>query len=111
MKCEKCKKDFSEHIWENGKTYKGIDEHHNPPQFLMENWKGKTYNLCRKCHRNLHDLIIDMMNKKANTLKFIKSEYWVMQKLTPKQKKELCEEVYNFTELWIREDEHGNNTS
>ena len=101
MKCQKCNEEFSENSWKNGETYVAIDKHHNPPEFLMERWKGEIYNLCRKCHRKLHDKIITLMNKKTNTPKFIKSEYWVMQRMTPDQIEESCSEIYKFTKKWI----------
>jgi len=102
IKCDYCKEDFEEAIWEKGKIYEGIDEHHNPPQFLMkENWKGKMYNLCRKHHRILHNEILKILNRVAGTLKFINSEDWVCKKMTPKKIEEARKEVYDFTEKWI----------
>jgi hypothetical protein len=44
MKCYKCKGEFNEKA-KKYKTYKGIDVHHNPPQFLMDKWEGETYNV------------------------------------------------------------------
>ena len=77
MKCEKCGRDI-ESEWKSGVTYEGIDYHHNPPQFLMDNWKGDLLKLCRDCHtgkNGLHKQILILMNKKANTLKFNGSEH------------------------------------
>jgi len=106
MKCDKCGNDFSGYIYEKGETYNGIDEHHNPPKFLMRNWEGKFYNLCRGCHRKLHDEIIIILNKVAGTLKFNKSEHWVTKKMSPNQIEEARKIVYIFTEEWINEQEN-----
>ena len=106
--CEKCNKIFNEK-WESKKTYEGIDQHHNPPEFLSEflndNWSGEFYNLCRKCHRKLHDEIIIILNKKANAIKFINSEYWILQKMNEKQIQEVKNEIYDFTKKWIKEND------
>ena len=115
MKCDKCKKDCSKLIYEKGKTYEGIDKHHNPPEFLSdflkEKWSGEFYSLCRDCHRKLHDIIIIMLNKKANNFKFIKSEYWILQKMNLKLIRESKEEIYAFTKIWIKKNENTKNTT
>lgn len=114
MKCDKCKKDFSEEIWESGKTYKGIDEHHNPPQFMFEDeevWKGVLYNLCREHHRFLHDKIIKILNQEAGTLKFLKSEYYVWLKMNKIQKLSAREKIFEFTENFIKEEKNGDTNS
>jgi len=109
MICEKCGRDkFPE--WQTGKTYEGIDEHHNPPQFLMKNWKGDLLKLCRKCHTGkdgLHYQILILMNKKANTMIFLKSEDWLLKKMCPKDINELAIEVYEFTNEWLKRDGNG----
>ena len=105
MICDKCKKEFNGMEWKSGETYEGIDLHHNPPQFMMNKWEGKTYNLCRKCHRKLHDEIIKILNKFANTLKFIKSEYWVWNKIIPNKRQEIKDEIIKFSEVWINDSE------
>ena len=106
MICDYCRKDFSDIIWENGKTYKGIDRHHNPPEFisnfLNEKWNGEFYNLCRKHHRELHDEIIKILNKHSNSFKFINSEYYILQKMTPRQIQEAKEEIIIFTREWLK---------
>ncbi len=94
MKCDKCKNEIVE-TWVRGKTYLGIDEHHNPPKFMVDEWKGKTHNLCRKCHRNLHDEIIKILNKE--NLKFIKSEHWAWIKIIPNKRKEIVKRIIKFT--------------
>ena len=113
MKCNKCGKDKFED-WKNGITYEGLDEHHNPPEFiseyLKEKWSGEYYSLCRKCHRELHDEIIKIMNKKAETLKFIKSEYWVMQRMSLNQLRECKKEIYDFTNKWLEKKENDTNS-
>lgn len=104
MKCNKCKKEFFNGEWKSGETYKGIDEHHNPPKFMMEIWKGKFYNLCRDCHRELHDEIIKILNDEANTLKFVNSEHWVWLKIIPKNRLKATKRVFKFTEEWVNGD-------
>jgi len=106
MICQKCNGDFSEAIYQKCKTYEGIDEHHNPPEFLSnflkESWSGEFYKLCRKCHRKLHDEIIVILNKKVNSFKLINSEYWILQKMNLKQIKEVKDEIYSFTLEWMK---------
>ena len=109
INCNKCKKLFGSKEWKSGETYKAIDKHHNPPEFLSnffkEKWSGEFYNLCRKCHRELHDKILIILNNNSNSSKFIKSEYWIMQKMTPNKIKESQEEIYKFTKDWIKKDD------
>jgi len=109
MECQKCNHYFKDSCWESKKTYHGIDEHHNPPRFLSkklkEKWIGETYNLCRKCHRKLHDEILKILNENSNNFKFIKSEYWTLKKMNIKQIKKAKEEIYAFTKRWIKEDD------
>jgi hypothetical protein len=95
--------------WESGKTYNGLDEHHNPPKFLCVGevpggnyWKGKTYFLCRKHHVELHREIKIILNRIAETLKFCNSEDWLCQKMTWQQIEQARQEVYDFTERWIK---------
>lgn len=113
MKCQKCGREF-EDCWESKKTYEGIDYHHNPPisfsKFLNEKWKGKIIPLCRKCHKDLHSEIIKILNKKAETLKFIKSEYWVFQRMNLLKIKETQKEIYDFTIKWLNQKENDSKT-
>lgn len=95
--------------WESGKTYNGLDEHHNPPKFLCQGevpngnyWKGETYFLCRKHHVELHRQIKIILNKIVGTMKFVNSEDWLCKKMNWKQIDEAKEEVYNFTKEWIK---------
>ncbi len=115
MKCQKCDKHFTDKEWKSGETYKGIDVHHNPPEFISdylgEPWSGEFYDLCRKCHGELHDEIIKILNKKSTSLKFINSEYWICKRMTQKQIKECKEEIYLFTKKWIKEKDGDNDTS
>ena len=93
MICDKCKEDILSN-WEIYKTYNGIDEHHNPPQFMMVEWKGEKYNLCRDCHKELHHLfIVPIMNKIAGTLKTNGSEHWLWMKMCPMKRDECREAV------------------
>ena len=107
LQCSYCGELFENTDYEKGETFKGIDEHHNPPKFLTgekewNDFEGRHFlNLCRKHHRELHDEIIIILNKIARTLKFNKSEHWVCQKLTPTQKKEATKEVFEFTREWL----------
>ena len=110
--------DYCNHLFkikaEKGVTYKGIDEHHNPPQFMFEkdeNWKGKIYNLCRKHHRQLHDEIIKILNMEAKMLKFVKSEYWVWMRINLARRKEIRKKIFGFTERWIKEKEEDDTTT
>jgi len=107
MNCAKCKKYFTGNEWKSGKTYEGIDEHHNPPKFMVNVWEGKLYNLCRKCHRELHDEIIKILNEEAKTLKFVNSEHWVWIKILPINQPKAVKRVFDFTEEWINEVENG----
>ena len=80
MICDRCGNKNVE--WISGKTYKGLDIHHNPPEFisnfLKEKWSGEFYNLCRECHVNLHKEIKQILFKNSNLIKFVNSEYWLM---------------------------------
>lgn len=101
----KCDYDGEEIItkWESGKTYEGLDEHHNPPKFLcVGEWSGKTYFLCRKHHTELHKEIKKILNKIAGTMKFVNSEDWLLKKMSLNQINMARQEVYNFTEEWIK---------
>lgn len=106
--CDKCNRLFMSE-WKSGVTYEGIDKHHNPPEFISdffkEEWSGEFYRLCRKCHRDLHDEILIILNKHSTSFKFIKSEHWVMKKMTPKTIRESQKEIYDFTKKWIKEND------
>jgi hypothetical protein len=114
MKCDCCKNNFEQNQWKRFVTYKGLDKHHNPPtfitNFLVEDWKGDVYNLCRDCHtegeNNIHLNIKKILNKNSSSLKFINSEQWIMKKMTIKQIQEAKDEIIIFTKRWI--DENGN---
>jgi hypothetical protein len=100
MKCDKCKKEI-ESKWKSGETYEGIDYHHNPPQFMVNEWHGKIYALCRKCHTELHKEIRKILNEVAETLKFVNSEHWVWIKMSPIKQWKAVDEITKFTEVWI----------
>ena len=102
MKCAKCSKDFPDNSWVKGETYEGIDYHHNPPEFLMDKWEGEIIPLCRKCHKELHYEIKKILNDIAKTLKFVNSEYWVIQKMSLAQKKIAFVRVFEYTKEWIK---------
>jgi len=111
MKCMKCKKEIN-CVWETKKTYEGIDRHHNPPEeisrFLKEEWNGKIYDLCRKCHKILHKEITKILNKHSPSFKFINSDYYTMLKMNPKQIKESQKEIYVYTKNWVKKDDTKN---
>ena len=107
MICQKCnRKDFPE--WEIGVTYEGLDKHHNPPEeisrFLKEEWKGEIFLLCRKCHQELHREITKIL-KKFSTKPNYNSDYWLMSNSTIKKIKEAQKEIYDFTKIWIKEND------
>ncbi len=104
MICEKCKKDFSDKKWEKGETYEGIDSHHNPPEFMLDKWKGNMIDLCRKHHREIHDFILDIMFKHSTLFKPLKSEHWMWVNIIPYKREECIEEVIKFTEEWLEDD-------
>lgn len=114
IQCDKCLGLFNSNSWEREVTYKGIDEHHNPPKFitkiLQEIWVGEFYNLYRKCHRILHDKILEILNNNACSFKFIKSEHWIMKKMNLNQIRKSKEEIYKFTLEWIKGDDDTKTT-
>jgi len=104
IECDKCHEFWDSNCWEYKRTYKGIDQHHNPPKFMVEKWEGKIYNLCRKHHRELHDEIIKILQKYSNQLKKVKSEYWTWIYILPKDRKECVKEITEFTKKWVEDD-------
>jgi len=104
MKCEKCGKDF-EYKAEKGITYKGIDYHHNPPEFMLEKWAGEIIPLCRKDHVKLHKKIKEIMFKHSTCLKMINSEHWLWLKTLPMNREGCIKEVIEFTKGWIKEND------
>lgn len=103
MKCQKCLKEFQEDTWQSGETYNAIDIHHNPPQFMVEQWKGDLINLCRKCHRDLHNKILEIMFSFSNLYKPKKSEQWTWLYIIGSKRKECIDAVTKFTMGWINE--------
>jgi len=101
MRCRKCKEDFSEKDWESGKTYLGIDEHHNPPEFMLEEWNGEMISLCRKCHKDLHIEIRRIIFEHSTTFKPNKSDYWSWIKVIPNKRQECITEIIKFTRGWL----------
>ena len=100
--CEKC--GLVGERWESGKTYLGIDEHHNPPEFMLKAWKGKLIPLCRDHHKELHKEIIKIMFKHSNLLKTSKGEHWIWLHILPIKRRDCIKEVLNFTSKWIKND-------
>lgn len=107
MQCSYCGEWFENTDFKSGETFKGIDEHHNPPKFLTgeEEWNDfegrQLLCLCREHHRELHDEILVIINRIARTLKFNKSEYWVCQRMSISQKQEATREVFEYTKRWL----------
>ena len=105
IKCIKCNKKFEKNQFQRGKKYLGIDEHHNPPEFMFEKderWFGEIINLCRKCHVELHELIRNIMFEHSNLFKKNNSDYWIWIKVLPCDRKKCREEIFNFTKEWIK---------
>ena len=99
--CKKCNKDITEE-WERYKTFRGANEHHNPPEFMMERWQGELIWLCRKHHEEIHKEIIKILNEVVGTLKFCNSEHWVWIKMPQTLKNLALKEVVKFTEEWLK---------
>ncbi len=113
MRCDFCKEEFNQKA-EQGITYVGIDEHHNPPQFMFEDnekWTGEYYNLCRKNQRQLHDEIIKILNEELGTLKFVNSEHQIWIRMNLIQRKKSRERVYEFTKKWIGDNDKNTKTN
>ena len=110
MKCERCGKDLTEQ-WKKYKTYKGEEEHHNPPKFMMEKWQGTLHDLCVDCHDKLHIEVIKILNKQAGLLKFCNSEYWVWKKMSMAQRLVAMAETIEFTIKYIKKEDDTNTTS
>jgi len=106
MKCEYCKKDITDQ-WERHVTYKGEEEHHNPPKFMMEKWSGNLINLCVDCHDELHKQIIKILNEVQGSLKFCNSEFWVWNRMTLQQRDDARKKVIEFTNDWIGGEDDG----
>ncbi len=87
--------------WVSGVTYEGIDEHHNPPTFMMKRWEGEIINLCRRCHKELHDIILKIIFKHSNLFKPNKSEHWTWIKVIPNKRQEYISEVIKSTREWV----------
>jgi len=107
LACEKCKRVFDTNditYWQRGVKFEGIDRHHNPPEeiskFLKEKWSGEFFDLCRKCHIDLHGEITTILKKYSNKPKY-NADYWLMMYSIPLKIKEAQKEIYEFTKEWI----------
>jgi len=104
MICMKCGEDLSHIRAEKYKTYEGIDEHHSPPEFMLEEWEGRIIPLCRKHHKELHIEIIRIMFEHSTLFKPNKSEHWTWIKVIPTNRPKCIKEVIKFTDDWIKND-------
>lgn len=117
MKCKKCGKENE--VWKSGVTYKGLDRHHNPPEY-MDLYDGdiidgeepnRIYDmitLCRDCHtgpKGLHrTIILPILNKFSNQLRNNGSENWIWNKFIPQCDKKKCrEEIFQATKKWVED--------
>jgi len=89
MICMKCGEDLSHIRAEKYKTYEGIDEHHSPPEFMLEEWEGR---------------IIRIMFEHSTLFKPNKSEHWTWIKVIPTNRPKCIKEVIKFTDDWIKND-------
>ena len=127
-RCQKC--DKLNVGWVSGETYLGLDEHHNPPEFMFkyesdsysgthfiksDPWKGEIYTLCRDCHTGLKGLhrtvIIPFLFKKSGLLKKNGSEYWLWKHILPKEKIAVREEIFVLTKQWLSEKDENTGTA
>jgi len=108
--CEKCGR--ANEKWETGKTFNGLDEHHNPPKHLFEwigeVWKGETYTLCRNCHtgnEGLHPkIIIPLMLKWSGLLRRCNSEFWIAKQMSPDIIRKCRNEIFIESKKWVEDD-------
>lgn len=104
MKCDRCHKHQIQ-----------IESHHTWCKF-MDNSKGNSwkhypnrFDLCFNCHKALHQkVIIPLLNKKARTLKFNGSEYWLWKKIAKIDQEDAIESVCVETIKFIMEYSNGN---
>ena len=129
MKCQKCGKENIE--WKSGVRYEGLDEHHNPPQYMFkekvfygkyindgienEIWKGEIYILCRECHtgkNGLHEtIILPYLLKNSNLLKKNNNECWIWRyHIIPKDRIMMREEIFKLTKQWLEKEDDTNST-
>lgn len=104
MMCNRCKKDFiqieSHHVW-----CKVMD---NPSGLTWKEYPNR-FNLCLACHRALHrEIIIQILNECARTLKFNGSEHWTWIQVAHSDKEETIEKVCSATLKFVMEYEDGN---
>ncbi|MEX2017261.1 MAG: hypothetical protein WD876_02210 [Candidatus Pacearchaeota archaeon] len=114
MICQKGNHEI-ESDWKSRETYRGIDRHHNPPEFMFkdtkkEKWTGEMLDICRKHHIELHKEIKKIMYRNSNSLKFINSEDWLMKKMSSEQIVRARKEVYIFTKEWLKQKDDTNTT-
>ena len=74
MKCEKCgEKDIK---WKRNETYEGLDEHHIIPKKYDGTDADGRINLCRKCHKEIHKIIDNLVPLTINNIKE-KTKEWL----------------------------------
>ena len=130
MKCAKCGKENTE--WKSGVTYVGLDQHHNPPQYMFkkrifcgkylndgtedEQWSGELYFLCRECHtgkNGLHNtIILPHLLKNSNLLKKKNSEYWIWcYNIKFNNSVRIRNEIFELTKQWIKKEDDNTTTT
>lgn len=94
MNCKRCGVKNSKE-YQMGETYKGIDFHHNPPEFMFEEncWKGDLIPLCRDCHVWIHKEIKLIMFKYSNLFKFVNQEDGLWKHIIGEKRKECIKEI------------------
>ena len=117
MKCQKCNEENIE--WKSGVTYVGLDEHHNPPQFMFKRegevingdygnkWVGEIYTLCRGCHTGINGIhrkiIIPHLMKASGALRFNGNEQWLWKGVIPINRKKVREEIFTLSKKWVED--------
>jgi hypothetical protein len=105
--CEKCKTKNT--IWKSGETYKGLDEHHNPPKHMFEwigdIWRGNIFTLCRECHTGklgLHKIIIaPKLLSYVGIQRNYESEFWICKHMTPDAMRKARDEIFLLSKKWV----------
>ena len=106
--CKKCKTKErqmeSHHVW-----CKYMD---NPHGYTWKEGLPNRYYLCFNCHKQLHqEIIIPLLNKLLQTLKYNGHEFWLWKQVLQKDKPLIIEEVINATIKFIEGEKNDNSIS